>query len=276
MARVAAFKVHLTSPHQYKVEPTVTLTTPVNGVKIEFEVDSGSALTLISEKTFCKLWKGRLPELRKSELEVKTWSRKPVTVLGSFQADVQYRQTKCTLELYVTRNGGRPLLGRSWFRPLNISLRLPTHQVSCSLLNPITPGGGGWRQIIANYAQVFQRGSGRYTGPPIQIELIPGAKPRFLKCRPVPFALMDRVKNEIERLDERGSLEPVRWSDWASPIVTVLKKGGEVRICGDYSATVNLVTRKDVYPIPTVAEVMTVLAGGHGFRNSTLLKRISN
>ncbi|CDW59540.1 hypothetical protein TTRE_0000787601 [Trichuris trichiura] len=73
------------------IRPTVTLTVMVDGVTIEFEVDSGSALTLISEKAFYKLWKGRPLQLRKSKLEVKT------------------RLTKCTLELHATRNGGQPL-----------------------------------------------------------------------------------------------------------------------------------------------------------------------
>ncbi|KHJ39792.1 reverse transcriptase, partial [Trichuris suis] len=110
------------------------------------------------------------------------------------------------------------------------------------------------------------KSSGRqYKGPPIHIELIPGARAQFFKCRSVPFALIDRVKEEIERLDKRGSLEPVLWSDWASPIVIAMKKGGEIRVCGDYSATVNLVTRKDVYPLPTVPEMMATLSGGAWF-----------
>ncbi|KFD60664.1 hypothetical protein M514_27173 [Trichuris suis] len=76
---------------------------------------------------------------------------------------------------------------------------------------------------------------------------------------------MDQVKQEIERLDKRGSLRPVLWSEWASLIVTVMKKDGEIRICGDYSASVNPVTRKDVYPIPTVREMLNVLSGGQWF-----------
>ncbi|KFD52626.1 hypothetical protein M514_06473 [Trichuris suis] len=36
-------------------------------------------------------------------------------------------------------------------------------------------------------------------------------------------------------------------------------------ICGDYSATVNLVTRKDVCPLPTVPKMMTILNGGTSF-----------
>ncbi|KHJ40348.1 hypothetical protein D918_09592 [Trichuris suis] len=111
-----------------------------------------------------------------------------------------------------------------------------------------------------------------YKRPPIHIELILGARARFFKCRPVPLALIDRVKEQIERLDKRGSLEAILWSDWASPVVIAMKKGGEIRLCGDYSATVNLVSRKDVYPLPTVPEMMTTLSGGAWFSKLDLME----
>uniref|UniRef100_A0A5S6QMM6 RNA-directed DNA polymerase n=1 Tax=Trichuris muris TaxID=70415 RepID=A0A5S6QMM6_TRIMR len=246
------------------VEPATTITLIVNKAKVNFEIDSGSALTLINQEMFHRLWKDNLPVLRTSTLNIKTWSRESMTVLGSFRARVQYRDISHELDLFVLRKGGRPLLGRAWFRPLNIGLNVPAHQASASS-EVGTPKGNGWRQIVVRYADVFRPGLGQYKGPPIHIELIPGARARFFKCRPVPFALIGRVKEEIERLDKRGSLEPVLWSDWASPIVVVMKKGGEIRICGDYSATANLVTRKDVYPLPTVPEMMTTLTGGAWF-----------
>ena len=37
-------------------------------------------------------------------------------------------------------------------------------------------------------------------------------------------------------------VEPVRYSDWATPIEPVLKADVEVRVCGDYKLTVNRVS----------------------------------
>ncbi|KHJ44154.1 reverse transcriptase [Trichuris suis] len=66
----------------------------------------------------------------------------------------------------------------------------------------------------------------------------------------------------LDNLVNQGILKPVRHSKWATPIVPVLKRNGELRVCGDYRATVNASTKKDTYPLPTVTELMAALAGG--------------
>ena len=59
------------------------------------------------------------------------------------------------------------------------------------------------------------------------------AVPQFFKPRPVPFALKEKIAEEPRRLEKSGVLEKVEFSNWATPIVPVLKPDGSVRICGD-------------------------------------------
>ena len=59
-------------------------------------------------------------------------------------------------------------------------------------------------------------------------------------------------------------------SDWATPIVTVPKKDGKVRICGDYGATVNQVLDVDQYPLLRSEEMFTALADGKRFTKLNL------
>lgn len=62
---------------------------------------------------------------------------------------------------------------------------------------------------------------------------------------------------------EEGTLEPVEHSEWASPIVAVLKQDKQsVRICGDFKQTVNPVSKLDKYPIPKVEDLFAKLAKG--------------
>ena len=58
-----------------------------------------------------------------------------------------------------------------------------------------------------------------------------------IKPRPVPFALKPKVGSELKRLVSLGILEKIDHSDFATPIVPVLKTDGNVRICGDFSVT---------------------------------------
>nr|XP_006813698.1 PREDICTED: uncharacterized protein K02A2.6-like [Saccoglossus kowalevskii] len=86
-----------------------------------------------------------------------------------------------------------------------------------------------------------------------------------MKARTVPFALRDKVDKEIDRLEKEGVIRPVSYSDWASPVVPVLKATGEVRICGDYKQTLNKALCVDRYPIPNVEDLYAKLAGGKFF-----------
>ena len=102
------------------------------------------------------------------------------------------------------------------------------------------------------------------------------ATPRFFKSRPVPFAIKDAISQELDRLEKQGTVSPVTHSQWATPIVSVPKKDGKFRICGDYKVTVNQVLMVEEYPLPTPEELFSTLAGGKVFLSWTYLRHTSN
>ena len=76
------------------------------------------------------------------------------------------------------------------------------------------------------------------------------------QARPVPYAQREAVEKERERLEMENIIESVSHSEWASPVVTVTKDDGSLRLCGDYKRSVN-----PAYPLPQVKDMFAGLAG---------------
>ena len=79
---------------------------------------------------------------------------------------------------------------------------------------------------------------------------------------PCHTLLKSRVEAELDRLVQDKVITPTQFSDWAAPIVPVIKADGNIRVCGDYKVTVNAVAKPEVYPLPRVDDLFTALSGG--------------
>ena len=91
------------------------------------------------------------------------------------------------------------------------------------------------------------------------------ATQKYCRARIVPFALRKRVENELERLENLGVIEPIRFSEWAAPIVPIVKPDGSIRICGDFKVTVNQNAQVETYPLPRINDLLMTLSGGKLF-----------
>ena len=87
----------------------------------------------------------------------------------------------------------------------------------------------------------------------------------FHKARPVPYALRDKIEQGLKRLEKEGTIEPVPFSEWATPIDPIMKQDGTMRICGDYKLTVNKVLKLDAYLILKLDDLYYKLAWGTTF-----------
>ncbi|XP_061706840.1 uncharacterized protein K02A2.6-like [Cydia pomonella] len=80
------------------------------------------------------------------------------------------------------------------------------------------------------YSEVFAEGLGRYTGGEVSLRVREGARPVFLRARPLAYALREPVERALDQLERDGVITPVDSSDWATPIVPVVKTDGTIWI----------------------------------------------
>lgn len=66
-------------------------------------------------------------------------------------------------------------------------------------------------------------------------------------------------------MEALGHLKKVDVSDWATPIVPVIKSNGTVRICGNFKLTVNSCLVMDRHPLPLIDEIFLALQNGEKF-----------
>nr|KYP40046.1 Retrovirus-related Pol polyprotein from transposon opus [Cajanus cajan] len=84
---------------------------------------------------------------------------------------------------------------------------------------------------------------------------------KLVKQNPRRFApqVIEKIKEEIERLLKAKFIRTSRYADWVSNIVPIIKKNGKMRVCIDFR-DLNAATPKDAYPMPIVETMIDVVA----------------
>ncbi|XP_059047761.1 uncharacterized protein K02A2.6-like [Achroia grisella] len=149
--------------------------------------------------------------------------------------------------------GGRPLLGRDWIKALNIMQININEMVDDHIVS----------QLCIEYPEVFTNTLGTCKKK-IHLQLT-DCEGVYVRARPVPLALRERVERELERLQRDGTIYRVDHSDFGTPIVPVVKSNGDLRLCGDYKITINPKLKRDFYPLPRIEELFANLSNGEEY-----------
>lgn len=227
----------------------------VENKKVKFEIDSGSAVTLIGNTLFTCLFPALV--LQPTNLKLISYCGTELNIFGYTTVKIQYNNTNYNLNIYVIEGNKQPLVGREWIQKLQL-LHLNTYHIK-------TDGKDKLEILCKKYSSVFDGSMSKITGLQAKLKLKPGSMPVFMKARRVPFKLLPLVDKEINRLVDAGILEKVDSSEWATPIVPVLKSNNTVRLCGDFKVTLNPHLQIDEHPLPTIDELFSSMAGGVSF-----------
>ena len=112
--------------------------------------------------------------------------------------------------------------------------------------------------------------------PDIHLKLKPGAQPIRLPSRRIAYALEDPTKQEIESMEATGVITKIEDSDWAFPIVPVVKNRSdngkiEIRITGDFKK-LNSQLQLPVIRMPTRDKLLQITKGAKFFTKIDLKK----
>ncbi|XP_053550471.1 uncharacterized protein K02A2.6-like [Bombina bombina] len=275
----AAFHVQVDTPHTdseedkplytlqiYSLEnkiPELQAKVNIDGKPLIMEVDTGAAVSVITAADWNRL--GLRQPIVPTAVTMQTYSNEIIKPIGCVSPTVTFNGITKKVRLYILPKGGPPLFGRSWIQALGMP-KLPQQLPLNKLLDQSGNSNSSWINSLKHkYKTVFDGNLGLVKDKQIQLHLKENAIPKFCKPRVVPFALKPKIEAELERLRNQGIIVPVSSSEWASPIVPVRKKNGDIRICGDFRVGLNPQLLVDQYPLPRIEELFSSLAGGEKF-----------
>lgn len=246
---VASSKVSPISPIFYEVL--------MDNRKISMELDSGSVFTILNSLTFRKNFGGRsLKEV--TDVILTSFTAEECVIEGSFMTDVVYGSKCRRMRILVVANGVGNLLGRDFLSEFGLKIVMTNSLRTLTSADDLRVLAD---RLIREFPDVVTSKMGECTAAPITLETTADLKPKFLKAREIPFAYKKEVEKIMQEMVENGVWEKVEYGEFGTPLVTVPKANGGLRICGDYKSTINRFLKDFYHPTPTIENVLSILSG---------------
>lgn len=231
----------------------ITIDVAVNDVDCRFELDTGSAVSTISKDLYIKKFKQCI--LQPTKLIFKGYTGEEIIPEGYLKVSVNFNNMRKDLKIYIIPNAEVCLLGRDFVTDFDLSFsaginNMSSHDVKAAL--------------VAELPDVCTERLGCFKYAKISLKLKADAIPRCQRPRPVPLALKTKIEYELDRLQQKGIIVPTVSTEWASPIVPVLRKNNTVRICGSY-VSLNESLADIYYPLPLIEQIYASLSGSYKF-----------
>ena len=163
----------------------IILKPTINGVELKMELDTGTTVSLASERVWKEVF-NKCP-LGECQALLRMYTGQRLPVLGQMDVAVEYEDQKVELPLLIVPGDGPALWGRNWLSA--IQLNWPYIK---NITQEIEP-------ILSKYSELFKEELGTLKGVEIKLSIAKDANPRFKRPRPVPYALHGAVEKDLER-----------------------------------------------------------------------------
>ena len=220
---------------------------------IDAKIDTGSQVNILPSKLFEQL--NVSAPLSAADIRLTSYSGDQLTVLGKLKIHCAYKNRYANANFYIVDRRNVPaLLNLETARQLGL-IKL-TYAIDQHNPKPVHP-------ILSEYNDVFE-GIGTFEGL-CSINLKENACPTVCATRKVPFALRDKLKAELNSMEEKGIITKITEpTEWVNALVCVVKPNGNIRVCID-PKVLNDNIQRPYYPMRTIDDVTSKLAGATHF-----------
>ncbi|KAJ8708897.1 hypothetical protein PYW07_013501 [Mythimna separata] len=216
-------------------------------------IDSGADVNIISKQTFNYVTRQNFKvSLVKCHVNVTGFGGKTIPILG-----------KVNINCNLCINNSK-VVESIMFLVVNLDcpnvLGLPTCE-RLGIINRVfsVSKQNFCKQILTQYNDVFQ---GLGCLPPVcHLKLKPDAVPCVDPPRKVPFALLKKLREELDRMEEMKVIVKVtKPTEWVNSVVVTVKSSGQLRICLD-PRNLNKNIMREHYPLKSIDEIRSQLEG---------------
>ena len=218
---------------------------------LKMEIDTGASCNVLSLGTLNSL--GVKYDLQQNNVFIKGVHGQSVKSVGCVSLPCTYKGVTNDVQFQVL-DGKRciNLLGR--YDCVRFGLIARVHRTEAES-----------NKFLTTYSDVFGEAIGCIPGE-YDIKVDEDVRPVVHPPRSVPSALRDKVKDELNRMEEIGILKKVTEpTPWVSSMVVVKKKTiNAVRICIDPS-NLNKAIKREHFPMNSIDDIVTRLHGSKYF-----------
>ena len=222
-------------------EPTIIKCSLNSVADICFELDTGAGCSIISERVYQYI----NVEINDTLRKVTAYDGGVIDLIGEATCLIKLANDSHYHTFLVARGNKVNIFGRDLLNKFNFQIVQRDHVIN-SISSPIFSEFHDY--LNSNFVSNVRES--------VQLDMPVDAKPVYIRARQIPVRLKTNLKSELDRLVLNGIITPVYSSEWATPIVIVHKKDGSLRLCADFSCTVNKYLKAVNSPLITVDEAI--------------------
>lgn len=186
----------------------------VNNTPIQFQFDTGSPCSILSKQSYEVL---KNPKLSPVNVGLRAYGGNSVSVQGRLNANVIYNNKHLNLPLIIVDiESGANIMGLDWITALGFKV-VDEHGLNIKNILQVNYNHqellSGIEALCRQYHSIFENVLGTAKNFEAHLTLKSNAQPKYQKARPLPFALMERVKLELQCLVEYKNIEPIQTSE---------------------------------------------------------------